>query len=80
MGLCGGGCQRGWIEDELGVDASKREEGYKREYAGVVLCVYRLMIVVVPLIAKLVEMQKSQRDQCAPVFVAVITYVICTAI
>jgi hypothetical protein len=57
MGLCGGGCHRGWIEDELRVDASKREEGYKRECVGVVLCVYRLMIVVVPLIAELVEIR-----------------------
>lgn len=59
MGLCGGGCQRGWIEDELGwMQAIGRR--VIRENGWGCLCVYRLMIVVVPYIADLVEYEGNK--------------------
>lgn len=42
------------------MDASNREAGYKREWVGLFVCVYRLTIVVVPYIADLLEYEGNK--------------------
>jgi len=38
MGLCGGGCQRGWIEDESGWMQAKGRRVTRGKWVGLFVC------------------------------------------